>query len=132
MDRRDEAVAHAWMGVLDDLPGPAELAEHGMEWLLEPDARGFPWGSGKTVVTSRSAECVATSSRPVATQRARPCCCVRCSTSSPRKATTAAGPAGRSARMGSGALPHECTSAHTPANDGTGYYKFILCDGRPV
>ena len=52
---RDEAVAHAWMGVLDDLPGPAELAEHGMEWLLEPDARGFPWGSGKTVVTSRSA-----------------------------------------------------------------------------
>jgi hypothetical protein len=53
---RDEAVAHAWMGVLDDLPGPAELAGHGMEWLLEPGARGFPWGSGKTVVTSRSAE----------------------------------------------------------------------------
>jgi hypothetical protein len=44
------------MGVLDDLPSPANLADHGMGWILEEGARGFPWGSGKTVVTSRSAE----------------------------------------------------------------------------
>ena len=29
-----------------------------MEWLLANDARGFPWGSGKTIVTSRSQEWV--------------------------------------------------------------------------
>jgi hypothetical protein len=53
---RDGKVRGTWMGVLDDLPSPANLANHGMGWLLEEDARGFPWGSGKTVVTSRSAE----------------------------------------------------------------------------
>ena len=51
---RDGKVRGTWMGVLDDLPSPANLADKGMGWLL--DARGFPWGSGKTVVTSRSAE----------------------------------------------------------------------------
>ena len=53
---RDGKVWGTWMGVLDDLPSPANLADHGMGWLLEEGARGFPWGSGKTVVTSRSAE----------------------------------------------------------------------------
>jgi hypothetical protein len=53
---RDGRVRGTWMGVLDDLPSPANLADHGMGWLLEEGARGFPWGSGKTVVTSRSAE----------------------------------------------------------------------------
>ena len=53
---RDGKVRGTWMGVLDDLPSPANLADHGMGWLLEEDACGFPWGSGKTVVTSRSAE----------------------------------------------------------------------------
>ena len=51
---RDGQVRGTWMGVLDDLPSPANLADKGMGWLL--DARGFPWGSGKTVVTSRSPE----------------------------------------------------------------------------
>ena len=53
---RDGRVQGAWVGVLDDLPPPADLPEHGLGWLLREDADGFPWGSGKTVVTSRSAE----------------------------------------------------------------------------
>jgi len=48
-------VKHSWVGVLDDLPSPdgSGLEEHGLEWLLAPGAAGFPWGSGKTIVTSR-------------------------------------------------------------------------------
>ena len=53
---RDGRVRGVWVGVLDDLPPPADLPEHGLGWLLREDADGFPWGSGKTVVTSRSAE----------------------------------------------------------------------------
>jgi hypothetical protein len=51
-------IKNTWVGVLDDLPCPLDLQHHGMEWLLANDARGFPWGSGKTIVTSRSQEWV--------------------------------------------------------------------------
>ena len=52
---RDKAIESAWVGVLDDLPPPSikDLQEHGLEWLLCSDQRGFPWRSGKTIVTSR-------------------------------------------------------------------------------
>ena len=52
---RSPAVKDSWLGVLDDLPSPdgGGLEEHGFEWLLAPGAAGFPWGCGKTIVTSR-------------------------------------------------------------------------------
>jgi hypothetical protein len=54
----DNDIKNTWVGVLDDLPCRLDLQHHGMEWLLANDARGFPWGSGKTIVTSRSQEWV--------------------------------------------------------------------------
>ena len=51
-------IKNTWVGVLDDLPCPSDLQHHGMEWLLANDARGFPWSSGKAIVTSRSQEWV--------------------------------------------------------------------------
>jgi hypothetical protein len=52
---RDKAIESAWVCVLDDLPPPSDedLQEHRLEWLLCSDQRGFPWRSGKTIVTSR-------------------------------------------------------------------------------
>ena len=52
---RDRALKHRWVGVMDDLPSPcaSALEEAGLSWLLATDAGGFPWGSGKTLVTSR-------------------------------------------------------------------------------
>jgi len=52
---RDRALKHRWLAVLDDLPSPSEsaLEEAGLSWLSATDAGGFPWGSGKTLVTSR-------------------------------------------------------------------------------
>jgi tetratricopeptide (TPR) repeat protein len=52
---RDRDLKHRWVGVIDDLPSPSEsaLEEAGLSWLVATDAGGFPWGSGKTLVTSR-------------------------------------------------------------------------------
>ena len=52
---RDRALKHRWLAVIHDLPSPCEpaLEEAGLSWLLATDAGGFPWGSGKTLVTSR-------------------------------------------------------------------------------
>ena len=52
---RDAAVKDTWLCVLDDLPSPMvqDLDQHGLGWLLKEDAKGFPWRSGKTIVTSR-------------------------------------------------------------------------------
>ena len=47
---RHERLQHGWTGVLDDLPCPNSL--EGLKWLLD-EYDGFPWGSGKTIVTSR-------------------------------------------------------------------------------
>jgi hypothetical protein len=49
-------IKNRWVGVLDDLPCPLDLQHHRMEWLLVNDFLGFPWGSGKTIVTSWSQE----------------------------------------------------------------------------
>ena len=48
---RNPDIKHKWVGVLDDLPWPESLAD--LHWLLAPSGGEFPWGSGKTIVTSR-------------------------------------------------------------------------------
>ena len=47
---REAAVANTWVCVLDDLPDPTDLG--GLKWLVS-GAEEFPWGYGKTMVTSR-------------------------------------------------------------------------------
>ncbi|MGB1601054.1 MAG: NB-ARC domain-containing protein, partial [Promethearchaeia archaeon] len=49
---RDAGVANKWVCVLDDLPDPTDLG--GLRWLIADAGSSFPWGYGKTVVTSRS------------------------------------------------------------------------------
>ena len=39
-----------WFAILDDVPDPKDAARDGLGWL----AADFPWGHGKTLVTSRS------------------------------------------------------------------------------
>jgi len=43
-----------WLGVLDDLPPPAQctMEEAGLDWLLE----AFPWPLGSTIIITRAAE----------------------------------------------------------------------------
>ena len=43
-----------WLGVLDDLPAPAELEEAGLGWI----AGEFPWAHGRTIITTRAEEWV--------------------------------------------------------------------------
>ena len=43
-----------WLGVLDDLPAPAELEEAGLGWM----AGEFPWAHGRTIITTRAEEWV--------------------------------------------------------------------------
>ena len=43
-----------WLGVLDDLPAPAELEEAGLGWM----AGEFPWSNGRTIITTRAGEWV--------------------------------------------------------------------------
>ena len=55
---RSDCVKNKWIGVLDDLPSPVDTDSPEVSWLMDRYASAFPWGYGKTIVTSRSAEWV--------------------------------------------------------------------------